>query len=498
MKRVFALLLTLALTLTKMSAQPAFSVTPGNPLISANSIVTTPASVSNDVSRAVPGQTVVFSPGTYTNNNLLKKGVNYYMLPGARFEYYCSQTNSTAAGYGIFDDRGCGATTNIIDGYGEIIFSPGTNYSFTDDCDPGYMGNAFSLGGLVVTNPLTLANWHFAKGGAWGIAGGVGNPIVLTVKNCQNGSVFSVDYLYNAAPFNSTTLTNCAADPGTGYTENTISVGISWGGQGNPVFRFHRIETNFYYGINWTVSGVANDDANAYVQGDFCGSTIYGVGDSYNYRMWFNILEITPIGSPSTVQDAVGFYGQGKYYLTAQKIQSTANAIVSDLTGSNVDIYVSAQKITSTGSWLVLTAPTTPAVNGPGKTVRLTSQHFTPLGSSGGGFTIGTNTTVEINTMDARSDGVVLTSSGGLVLVNGGTLQSTNAPVIKLNANSGGLHLKGVTLLTGAGSNAIYASAALLANGVQLYNGAANATNIAAVNSVAVTNGSWTVNANVK
>src|SRR5690242_17818907 len=52
---------------------------------------------------AQSGDTIVVSPGTYNENDLLKDGVNWLFLEGAIVDWNVPSVED--AGYGIFDDR---------------------------------------------------------------------------------------------------------------------------------------------------------------------------------------------------------------------------------------------------------------------------------------------------------------------------------------------------------------------------------------------------------
>jgi hypothetical protein len=68
---------------------------------------------------ASAGDTIIVWSGTYNENDLLKNGVNWCFMPGARINYTSAPTTAEKA---IFDDNGA-ACTNRIYGYGEFIFS---------------------------------------------------------------------------------------------------------------------------------------------------------------------------------------------------------------------------------------------------------------------------------------------------------------------------------------------------------------------------------------
>lgn len=52
-------------------------------------------------------QLVIVNPGLYSEHNLLRPGVSLYFMAGATNFYQQLTTNDD--GYGIFDDRTCGA-----------------------------------------------------------------------------------------------------------------------------------------------------------------------------------------------------------------------------------------------------------------------------------------------------------------------------------------------------------------------------------------------------
>lgn len=73
---------------------------------------------------AVSGDTIIVLPGTYNENNLLKNGVNWYFMPGAKVSY------SGAGAAGIFDtsaNGSNGAVSSLIAGYGEFIITATTS-----------------------------------------------------------------------------------------------------------------------------------------------------------------------------------------------------------------------------------------------------------------------------------------------------------------------------------------------------------------------------------
>src|SRR4051794_29373880 len=70
------------------------------------------ANISAAKAAALAGDTIEVHPGTYLENNLLKNGVNYVFYPGATLVWVDPVTGG--AGYGFFDDRATGATTNRI------------------------------------------------------------------------------------------------------------------------------------------------------------------------------------------------------------------------------------------------------------------------------------------------------------------------------------------------------------------------------------------------
>src|SRR4030095_15425115 len=64
---------------------------------------------------AISGKTICVMAGTYTDNDLLKNGVNWFFYPGALVE---GADPGTAPVMGIFDDRASGAVDCTVAGNG--------------------------------------------------------------------------------------------------------------------------------------------------------------------------------------------------------------------------------------------------------------------------------------------------------------------------------------------------------------------------------------------
>lgn len=135
-------------------------------------------------SNALSGDTIIVYPGLYSvNTNILKNGVNWILNNGATL---ACQYASNNFGYtpGLFDDRGIGAVTSTIGGFGAITFI-GDHYS-----------NSTCLGAIVITNPASDVSFRL-KSIDCAVADNPQSVGAVTVLNCTN-FVMDVDYLIDS------------------------------------------------------------------------------------------------------------------------------------------------------------------------------------------------------------------------------------------------------------------------------------------------------------
>ncbi len=94
---------------------------------------------------AQDGDTIVVLPGDYTENNLLKNGVNWHFMAGAVVTYTNTEVTGSTTVYGIFDDRDAPCTCKIT-GDGEFSFLAGHTMVASNQTIKGcvYISNALS------------------------------------------------------------------------------------------------------------------------------------------------------------------------------------------------------------------------------------------------------------------------------------------------------------------------------------------------------------------
>jgi hypothetical protein len=305
--------------------------------------------------------TIVVEPGTYTENNILTNGVNYYFMAGSTLSYRQLTTND--AGWGLIDDRPCGATTNIISGYGNFKFM-----TYTGRVDLKLsLYNTNSLGVIVTTNPATVL--HISGDtidNAWfenvihpsGFSGGD-----LDIINCQD-VVASFRLLTDSYRFPSNTFLGWPfwmRTNGVIVTKKPIDSGVFWV-TGNCHFDITENLNGGQYGI-WGVVGAnpisteLTNDASLWYTGDFMNHKIYmdNLSTSNNWRSWIVIknLEWDGLNGYSTVNGA-SYYGPGKHYLTAQKILAGSDGCI-DVQSSFTNtpqVWANIQKCSATNTWI--------------------------------------------------------------------------------------------------------------------------------------------------
>jgi len=301
--------------------------------VSTNSFTT----ITGAVAAAVSGDLVVVSPGLYTNqNNLLKQGVNIFGEVGAHLLYI--QTTTNDAGWGLFDDRSYGATTNTIIWNGNMTMIALTNMSFYNTVadDGTFPFNLNTAGAIVLTNPASR----------------------VTIKSKGDLS-----------------YTGCSLD--------VVNLATILAVKGQHVFEFKNI-TNVLHGITLTAGasgqfplvalGLETDDADVslvcnvlhgdgyswfwhssnlavtndvYITADKISGPMYGDSASDNTRGWVRASKLDTDGIGTGV--GIGAFGSGKWYFDILKIKSENIAFRTQLGAlgvkTNAQMWVTSQKV---------------------------------------------------------------------------------------------------------------------------------------------------------
>ncbi len=464
------------------------------------------ATITAAKTNAVAGDMIIVGPGTYTEHDLLKRGVNYYFEPGSRLVWLDPVTGGN--GRGFFDDRGTGATTNRILGSVDFYFSSGTN------SDSNGLGNTNAVGALVLTNPASdiVFEFHVGDGDAWdnendwvkinGAAGGAAQPALIYVSRCSRCVVRGEELLSSSS--------QRSFDFG-GGDRGVIESGVYWelGELYLNISHYGKFGTKAgtfgTYAI-WAQEPSGANVNNLWVTADLIEASISVSGNSSSpgYRTWFNVKDITVTNNAGSY--AMAFQSGGRHYIQASKIsnQDTNTATGYSIclavydntevwcnvekmsvgkggTGNNADVY---------GQWV--------RCLGSGQTVHLTCQHFEDIGNTNVGFYVSGGTGIlEVNGGEMKTSGVALLQTSGRAVLKNMTLCTTNA---NLAANypvliSGGvLALQGCKLVAPAGCAAsIFAASPAT---VQTYWSAANVTTNG--NITFQPNAGWTVDSHVR
>lgn len=427
---------------------------------------------------AAGGGTVAVFPGIYTTNNLSTNGVNFYGYPGAILNYV---DNGIGAGRGIFDDRGKGAVVTTIGGYFDIRYSTGlTGYNVGTAQITADPTNAIR-GAICVTNPMAHFNISCAS---------------ITVTTLVGTAFISALSVYNAS--NVTLYCPLIIDPIIGQSffigdddapspifKTSTMTGIWWE-RGQVSVVSDRIQGSGYavYGIEPTFNAATQ---HLHVTANVIESfgplhTVYLVGFSNAYKAWITAHEI--VGHVANT-GIIGVYGEGRYYITTQKISGKVPALYS-ATG-NQRTWVTTQRVASTAKW----------VHQEGGFLDVTCGDWV----DDGGMTIGWDVI------------------GGELVLHGGDAAVLNGQGLVVGIG-GKARFKGVTINTSAGNLMTNTPVLVKTNGVILHNSvlvaptaapgimASGAMSVLAYNggignktnhpNITVMGGPWTVNSNVR
>jgi hypothetical protein len=297
------------------------------------------------ISNATWGTTIVVAPGNYTANNLLKPGVDWYFAEGA--VVYFREPNS-GPGWGIFDDRPSGPTTNYIGGFGRfnyVVGIPGYTNTGTFSTDP----TNFNVIGMVVVTNSTSKVFINADVLEAGYVGGFANFAVL---NAIDGEV-RVNARDIKDTYAGTTVPIGADEEGTDQGNGTGTVTAVLWQNGEMYVNAQSVRAASRYAI-WCeqVAGsrtTNNFYLNAQLIQNYGGlSTIYMVGYSNEYRTWVTANLVERLGGAAGYS-AYAAYSGGRHYLTCQKASNFGGDAVIALSSpsSNVTAWVTAQKITA-------------------------------------------------------------------------------------------------------------------------------------------------------
>lgn len=270
---------------------------------------------------ATSGDTIIVLPGTYTENNLLKNGVNWHFLAGAIVNYVDPGTGS---GYGIFDDRPTGACVSTISGDGEFKYY-------------GYRVITVGILGMCNVTNAGSTIYFQCKRVDYTTEGG-NNSGAFWIQNCTKTVIEVKGDISD--PWRGILIT----DPSDPEAQILTQCSALYWEIGECDFRCNRINMS-WYGI-YGAERVGNvTPYNLYARVNYMdteASCLYVVGQTSSYRVWLEGLLF------KSVHSALLLYSAGKYYVTAQKLETTGtgNGVIEVNSGSSLQAWITAQKIT--------------------------------------------------------------------------------------------------------------------------------------------------------
>jgi len=356
------------------------------------------------IANATWGTTIVVGPGNYTANNLLKPGVDWYFQQGA--VVYFREPNR-GPGWGIFDDRPSGPTTNYIGGFGRfnyVVGLPGYTNTGSFSHDPT---NFNVTGLLVVTNPTSKIVMTADRMEA----GYAGSFATFAVVYAADGTV-NLDCKEIVDTYAGTTAAAGFDEEGNDQgNATTTASGIVWF-NGEMFVRAQTVRAAARYAV-WCEQTLGTRTTNNFyltaqlIQNYGGLSTIYVVGYSNEYRTWITANLVERLGGAAGYS-AYAAYSGGRHYLTCQKASNFGGDSVVSLSspGSNVTAWVTAQKLTAAtnSNWLKISAS--------GGTLYADVQHFEDAGAMARGIWI------QGGELHLRGGIGKLLSGDGIVLTN--------------------------------------------------------------------------------
>ncbi len=430
-------------------------------------------------------QLVVVHPGTYTENNLLSRGVNYFFQTGSLIQYFTPTTND--AGWGIFDDRApqcAGGTTNFILGNVQLRFQTYTGLVFS--ASQGKLANQNFQGVIVCSNPVTRvkiegdtisfsafhsAGWiaaiadegaaemwvkfhsiydPFAGKGVQPVMKLVSNGSIVNVASDGLGLVWVSGEMFNEIGTNSM--------PSYGiWGENSLN-----GGEGTSIINSTN-PADFFYTGHSMASKIYMDN-----------STLTSTPNTADWRSW---ITVDVLENRFSQAGSCSLFGSGKHYLQFKKIESlVASSDVIDtscVTNDSLNVWVNAQKIT-TG------ATATPWLVTAGGNVYVDALLFEDVSNFASPAGIWTKTNSAglgsaVNNVNIRCASPIVLNNGngifhqsGTLRLNGVTVNTSTGPFSPVSVQSPGLILQNCVLVA---SNTVQSITNNTAETVAVYNG---------------------------
>lgn len=479
---------TTTLALSNFTGNTLFVSKSGNDSTGARGSLNTYLTIGAAVAAAQAGDVVHVYPGVYAENNLLKVGVNYFGEPGADIVYLQVTTND--AGFGIFDDRPIGPTTNVITWNGLLQFTGLTNVDLNT--------TALTIGNIVQTN---FTSFITLNGNRILITGGGAGQELAALS--FYGGKWAVMANEISDPFFQQKINTSNHITHGAKTANSKTDAIVWQyGTGSVAVR-NLIQVNNYgmWGNEVAFATQGQTNSEMYFNFEKMLSTIYIDCGSTNYKSWIIGKDLELPTNSTAIQNgsALKYFGGGKHYVSLQKLGDVDNtqpivagtsalALVSDsaMPASNQMVWADIQKISASNCWVSVFSGN----------LWLNVKQFEDLGTVSNGIYTTSNATVSIDFQNMKVLNGPAVNHGGIRtdLYNGiidtSTGAATNDYPVFLSASNCYLH--NLVLLSPASTQPIYAST-VQTNGIYGQVMANNNTNHLIQFSPL---GTWTVDAN--
>lgn len=429
-------------------------------------------SPSGAVAVAQSIDTVWMRPGNYTNNNLLKNGVNYFISEGARIVWKDTGTGTNAS-RGIFDDRHItGGSTNTIWGYGDFQWRSGQDNVANDP-----------RGLLVITQANSYVFFKARRCDA-SYTNSIANPNVtglagvIHVRNAHRVYVEVEEVL--------DTFVSYLDGPPEEETAIASSIsGVYWA-LGDLHCRIRRNSTSSYGIWGDEPFGSGNNTNAMWYEGDLITGFpgMYVNCHSPNYKTWTSVREMTSWTA----------YNGGRHYLNAQKLNREIAV------SGHSESWVTVQKMSQSAAsaWITVGADLLDTNN---PVLHADIMQFEQV--AGAAMPQGIRMAGDGSMLRLRGGIGVITNApwlehfGGTVELRNTTLitkgTATNAWPVYLHGTNGGVVLAdSVLVATPSTAHSIYASNAQT---MKIYGHATANTNEAPL--VTIQTGAFTVNGNV-
>lgn len=366
------------------------------------------ATITAAKAAAVSGDTIIVHPGTYTETDLLKNGVNMHFHAGAIVVNDVSSTtikNGTAATKAIFDDSGAAVTARITgDGEFRVLFGTPDR---TDDVIQWLEvpTNANRRAFINISHASTDLSVQFDRATYSGFSS-TGIQMIYVV-NCARCDITgrsldtlntAINYDIGGAPYGPTLVSD--------------SFGGIWWAQGETYINIEIIKSGLYaiYPEGTGVSGETNLWVSARLVEAYNFAPFYANGAANaNYKVWLTVDEIRhPYGG-----NTFNIQCNGKIYIEAKKMGALAGGKVFDIqaaSATGLTLWIKSQKMTGAGSAGAQELITIGGTNNFPVTAYVDVEHFEELvDGSSAGSTFGTIRVRGTSTKAVIRDGTVVT-----------------------------------------------------------------------------------------